>query len=100
MKYISAFLRLLLDSCSEVALNALSLIGVPARRTIFYDSWYVPVEDHIDLQWCLDTLVNEGCKNIQRLFSQRPFELDRVASESQNGAGIWGAGEIRLMVQK
>ena len=33
----------------DYAINVLNTIGMPARRTIFVDSWYVPIEDHINL---------------------------------------------------
>ena len=32
----------------DYTIRILNEIGMPARRTIFVDSWYVPIEDHIN----------------------------------------------------
>jgi SAM-dependent methyltransferase len=80
--------------------SVLMALCLPSRRTIFFDSWYVPIEEHCDLDAVTQTLYANGAKRVTRLLSPRPFELDRIVSENPELSFIWGNGEIRLHIEK
>jgi SAM-dependent methyltransferase len=84
----------------DIALKALDAIELPARRTIFYDSWYVPVEEYCEVDAVVSILRESGAKNVVRMYSHRDFELDTVVRDNPEYSEIWGNGEIRLHVEK
>ena len=85
----------------DYTINVLNSIGMPSRRTIFVDSWYVPIEEYVTSQFVETTFKALGFDNIQRLKSNRSFELDKIVLENGKWAkDIWGEGELRYFLTK
>ena len=85
----------------DLTIKVLDLIGMPARRTIFVDSWYVPVEDYVTSEFVHEKFSSFGYKEIKRMKSNRPFELDKIVLENNGWAeDIWGEGELRYFLTK
>jgi ubiquinone/menaquinone biosynthesis C-methylase UbiE len=85
----------------EFTVEVLNYIGMPSRRTIFVDSWYVPVEDYVTSEFVETTFGDLGFNKIQRLKSHRSFELDKIVLENGDWAkDIWGEGELRYFLTK
>ena len=54
----------------KFTMNVLKLYGMPAVRTVFVDSWYVPIEEHVTKN-SLENFFKEknlSLKNMIRLF--------------------------------
>ena len=85
----------------EYTIKVLDLIGMPSRRTIFVDSWYVPIEDH-----CKSKIIEKSLKDlkfsyIERWKKGRKIELETVVfGKSKNSKDLWGEGELRYIVKK
>ena len=85
----------------EFSIQVLESIGMPSRRTIFVDSWYVPVEDHVKSKYIENKLIKFNYQLIKRMKSNRPFELDKIVLENDQWAeNIWGEGELRYFLKK
>ena len=85
----------------KFTVEVLNYIGMPSRRTIFVDSWYVPVEDYVTSEFVETTFGDLGFNKIQRLKSHRSFELDKIVLENGDWAkDIWGEGELRYFLIK
>ena len=85
----------------DFAIKVLDSIGMPSRRTIFVDSWYVPVEDYVKSQFIEEKFGNLDYENIYRMKSNRPFELDKIVLENGQWAqDLWGEGELRYYLKK
>jgi ubiquinone/menaquinone biosynthesis C-methylase UbiE len=85
----------------EFTIKVLDSIGMPSRRTIFVDSWYVPVEDYVTSEFVEEKFRNFDYKEIQRMKSNRTFELDKIVLENGKWAkDIWGEGELRYFLTK
>lgn len=85
----------------DFTIKVLDLIGMPARRTIFVDSWYVPVEDYVTSEFVQEKFSSFGYREIKRMKSNRPFELDKIVLENNGWArDIWGEGELRYFLTK
>jgi len=85
----------------DFTMQILESIGMPSRRTIFVDSWYVPIEDHVKSEYVEDKFNEFGYQLIQRMKSNRPFELDKIVLENGQWAeDIWGEGELRYFLKK
>ena len=85
----------------QYAIKTLNNIGMPSRRTIFVDSWYVPIEEYVESKYVENTFINNNFKNIKRLKSSRSFELDKIVLENGDWAkDMWGEGELRYFLTK
>ena len=85
----------------DYAINVLNMIGMPARRTIFVDSWYVPIEEYVTSEFVETTFNGLNFDSVQRLKSNRPFELDKIVLENGSWAeDLWGEGELRYYLTK
>ncbi len=86
----------------EYTINVLNLIGMPAKRTIFTDSWYVPIEEHITNKRLLDTFKQVGIKRYKRWTKGRRIELENVlfSNRVKEAEKIWGNGELRYVIEK
>jgi len=85
----------------KYAIQVLESIGMPARRTIFVDSWYVPIEEYVKSEYIEEKFKNLKYQSIQRMKSNRPFELDKIVLENGEWAkDLWGEGELRYFLKK
>ena len=85
----------------EFAIKVLNSIGMPSRRTIFVDSWYVPIEEYIESKYIEDYFSNKNFQSVTRLKSSRLFELDKIVLENGDWAkDMWGEGELRYHLTK
>ena len=85
----------------EYTIKVLDLIGMPSRRTIFVDSWYVPIEDHCKSNKIEKSLKKLKFNNIHRWKKGRKIELETVVfSKSIDSNELWGEGELRYIVKK
>ena len=85
----------------DFTIKVLDSIGMPSRRTIFVDSWYVPVEDYVESKFIEDKFSNLEYENIYRMKSNRSFALDKIVLENGKWAkDLWGEGELRYFLTK
>ncbi len=85
----------------EFTIKVLDSIGMPSRRTIFVDSWYVPIEDYVTSEFVEEKFRSFDYKEIKRMKSNRAFELDKIVLENDEWAkNIWGEGELRYFLTK
>ena len=85
----------------DFTIKVLDSIGMPSRRTIFVDSWYVPVEDYVKSEFIEEKFSDLGYEKIYRMKSNRSFELDKIVLENGKWAeDIWGEGELRYFLLK
>ena len=79
----------------------LKSIGMPARRTIFEDSWYVPIEDHVTSEFVEKEFNDLDYAKVKRIVSPRDFELDKIVLDNGGVAkDVWGEGELRYFLIK
>lgn len=83
----------------DYAMNVLDLMGMPPRRYIFIDSWYVPIEEHVQRQWLEDEFQR---RNV--LAFSRADDRGRAEVGNMNGSPyaqlIWGDGDLRYFLSK
>lgn len=85
----------------EYTVDVLRMIGMPANRFIFVDTWYVPVEDHIRRDELELLLSRIGFAHIEKMTSRRATDLDSEAIMNEpDSAAIWGDGEHRYLLGK
>ena len=85
----------------EFSVKVLNSIGMPSRRTIFVDSWYVPIEEYVESRHIEEYFNNKNYNKIFRLKSSRSFELDKIVLENGKWAkDMWGEGELRYYLNK
>jgi ubiquinone/menaquinone biosynthesis C-methylase UbiE len=85
----------------EYTLNVLSLIRMPAKRTIFVDNWYVVIEDLIDPLKLEPFLIKVGFNNINRWKVGKDYHLETAIFKNlPNAKDIWGVGELRYILEK
>lgn len=83
----------------DYTMNILNAIGMPARRTIFVDSWYVPIEDHINK----DTLERWFKKNqieFKKYKNAKKTELEYMEKKEKYFKEFFGNGEMRYIIKK
>ena len=82
----------------KFAINVLKLYGMPAERTVFVDSWYVPIEEHVSKKF----LENYFKKKKLKFFKYKralPIELESM-EKNKNFKVLYGDGELRYLVKK
>lgn len=78
----------------------LELIGMPANRMIFMDTWYVPIEEHI-ARADLESAFRRHGLAYEKLTSQVETDIDSAIDKDIPGAAIvWGEGEHRYLLQR
>ena len=85
----------------EYTMKILDLIGMPSKRTIFVDSWYVPIEEHMKSRSVEKLMYKLGFKDIKRWKKGRKIELESIVySNNKFAKELWGEGELRYIVKK
>jgi ubiquinone/menaquinone biosynthesis C-methylase UbiE len=80
--------------------EVLKLIGMPANRMIFMDTWYVPIEEHI-ARADLETAFRRRNVSFEKLPSQVEFDPDYALAKGLPGAqAVWGEGEHRYLLRR
>ena len=78
--------------------KVLDSIGMPSRRTIFVDSWYVPIEEYVDRKW-LENYLSKKYSKIFRVDDTGDININSM-SNLQYSKEIWGDGELRYFISK
>ena len=74
---------------------------MPAKRTIFIDSWYVPIEEHVKPDSLEKYLAKLGYSKIQRWRKGSNIELESMTfSRAPYRKELWGEGELRYFISK
>ena len=80
--------------------TVLDVIGMPANRFIFCDTWYVPVERHVTTEELEAMLARERLE-FEKVVGRNAFDLDGAIARGVKGAReMWGDGEHRYVVSK
>ncbi len=78
--------------------GVLQMIGMPSKRFIFCDTWYVPVETLTTATEMLTLLDEEGF-SYKKLTGNNAFDLDRGdLGKLPNASEMWGDGEHRYLL--
>ena len=80
-------------------INILKLIGMPARRTIFVDSWYVPIENHIDKNK-LELWFKKNKISFIKYKKALKTELEYMENKDKFFQDMYGSGELRYIIKK
>ena len=79
-------------------LRVLDVIGIPSQRYIFADSWYVPIEEHVERKWLEEFLLNKFSKIIKVDHSGESSV--HPMSNLPHSNKLWGDGELRYFLTK
>ena len=83
----------------DYTIKVLRDIGMPSRRTIFVDSWYVPIEEHVKKS----KLENWFKKNnflFRKYSNAKKIELEYRENKDKFFKEMYGSGELRYIIQK
>ena len=83
----------------EYTIDVLKNFGMPSRRTIFVDSWYVPVEEHIDKKK-LENWFKKNKISFTKYKKAKKTELEYYENKYKNFHELFGNGELRYTIQK
>ena len=78
--------------------KVLEIIGMPNKRYIFVDSWYVPIEEYVDRKW-LENYLSKKYSKILRVDDTGDININSM-SNLQYSKEIWGDGELRYFISK
>ena len=78
--------------------KVLEIIGMPNKRYIFVDSWYVPIEEYVDRKW-LENYLTKKYSKILRVDDTGDININSM-SNLQYSKEIWGDGELRYFISK
>lgn len=83
----------------DFTIKVLRDIGMPSRRTIFVDSWYVPIEEHVNKEnlekWFkTNNLIFRKYKNAKKT------ELEYREGKDKFFKEMYGSGELRYILKK
>ncbi len=85
----------------DYTVAVLDLLGMPANRTIFVDSWYVPIEEHVDPSELEARLTAQGYRRVERWTKGRSIELEScVFGGAPYARELYGEGELRYLLHK
>ena len=79
-------------------IQILNMIGMPQKRYVFVDSWYVPIEEHVNREW-LENNLGQKFNEIKKIDTSGEKNIETMAS-SKYSKEIWGDGELRYFVSK
>jgi len=83
----------------DYSIRILRDLGMPSRRTIFVDSWYVPIEEHVNKlkleKWFkINNLLFRKYKNAKKI------ELEHRENKDPYFKEMYGSGELRYILRK
>ena len=83
----------------DYTIRILNEIGMPARRTIFVDSWYVPIENHIN-QNILENWFKKNKIEFRKYNNGKKTELEYMEKKEKYFKEFFGSGELRYIIKK
>ena len=81
------------------AINVLNILGMPSKRYVFADSWYVPIEEHVERQWLENYLKSQNYSHIQRVEHTGTIDINSMSNQPYSKE-LWGDGELRYFLTK
>lgn len=85
----------------DYAVKVLDMLGMPSKRYIFIDSWYVPIEEHASAAKLERYLKRQGYDKIERIKKGGTYELESVVfGDYPYARQMWGDGELRYFLYK
>ncbi len=79
--------------------SVLQIIGMPSKRFVFCDTWYVPQETHTTRKQLTEMLERTGF-SCDKIIGNSMFDLDAAIERNVTGAKkMWGDGEHRYILE-
>ena len=72
---------------------------MPSRRTIFVDSWYVPIEDHVNKNK-LEVWFRQNNLSYKKYTDAKKTELEYREDKDKFFKEMYGSGELRYIIKK
>ena len=79
--------------------SILEMIGMPPKRYVFSDSWYVPIEEHVTRERLMNYLQLKNYSKIERVEHTGSDDIFSM-SNLPYSAELWGDGELRYFLTK
>ena len=86
------------DIPMNYTLVVLDTIGMPNQRYVFADSWYVPIEEHVERKWLEEFLLNKFSK-ITKVENSGESTIQSMSNLPYSNE-LWGDGELRYFLTK
>lgn len=83
----------------DFTIKVLRDIGMPSRRTIFVDSWYVPIEDHVNKKKLEKWFLTNGF-TFNKYQNAKKTELEFREKKDKFFKEMYGSGELRYKLRK
>ncbi|MBI3336752.1 class I SAM-dependent methyltransferase [Candidatus Peregrinibacteria bacterium] len=83
----------------EYTMRVLDLLGMPSKRYVFIDSWYVPIENHIKRSWFESHVSKQGYSKIIQVKNSGDQSVQGFPGDPE-GQTLWGDGELRYFLTK
>ena len=79
--------------------NILKFLGMPPRRYIFVDSWYVPIEEHVERKQLENYLTSQNYSKIEEVQHTGSDDINSMSNQPYSKE-LWGDGELRYFLTK
>jgi ubiquinone/menaquinone biosynthesis C-methylase UbiE len=79
--------------------NILKFLGMPSRRYIFVDSWYVPIEEHVERNQLENYLTSQNYSKIEEVQHTGSDDINSMSNQPYSKE-LWGDGELRYFLTK
>lgn len=83
----------------DFTIKVLRDIGMPAKRTIFVDSWYVPIEEHVN-KARIEKWLNKNKFSFIKYQNAKKIELEYRENKDNYFQEMFGSGELRYFIKK
>lgn len=81
------------------AINVLNILGMPSKRYVFADSWYVPIEEHVERKRLEDYLTSQNYSKIEEVQHTGSDDINSMSNQPYSKE-LWGDGELRYFLTK
>lgn len=81
------------------AVNVLNILGMPSQRYVFADSWYVPIEEHVERQRLESYLNSKNYSDVKRVEHTGTTNIESMSNQPYSEE-LWGDGELRYFLTK
>jgi ubiquinone/menaquinone biosynthesis C-methylase UbiE len=79
-------------------LRVLDIVGMPQKRYVFADSWYVPIEEHVSRKY-LEEFLSSKFSKIQKVENTGDLNVNSMSNIPYSNE-LWGDGELRYFITK